>query len=162
VEWSPENLDRLAGALRDLDAELTISPHESLPVPVIDARLLGNMEIGTWTTRAGGLDTLRGIPRDAARNLAGYRELAPRARPKHVAGHEIRVARLEDIVRSKQIANRPKDRAALPELERLVTEHATRSSFPIPPSAPTRTGPEPPEAPPATPRPRSRDRGPER
>jgi len=45
--WSAENLDHLAGALRELGAELAVAPGETIPVPGIDGVLLGRMEVGT-------------------------------------------------------------------------------------------------------------------
>ena len=38
-----ENLERLAAALTVLHAELQINPGETVPVPIIDGRLLGQM-----------------------------------------------------------------------------------------------------------------------
>ncbi len=47
---------------RRICAELAIAHGETVPVPVIDGVLLGRMEIGTWQTRVGRFDILRGIP----------------------------------------------------------------------------------------------------
>jgi hypothetical protein len=76
VEWTPANLERLAGALRELDAELAVSADDSVPVPVLDARLLSDMEIANWSTRAGRLDMLRSIP-TATRSRASSRSSPP-------------------------------------------------------------------------------------
>ncbi len=116
--WSPENLDRLGRALSELHAELAIAPGETVPVPVIDGVLLGRMEIGTWQTRVGRFDVLRGIPKTAT-SQAEFEELSARAITSEVSGRVVRVADLQDIIRSKRIADRPKDREALPELEGL-------------------------------------------
>jgi len=116
--WSAENLDRLAAALRELGAELAVAPSETIPVPVIDGVLLGRMEVATWQTRFGRFDVLRDIPKSATAR-ADYDELSVGASASEISGRAIRVADLEDIVRSKQIASRPKDREALPELEKL-------------------------------------------
>jgi hypothetical protein len=116
--WSPENLDRLGRALSELHAELAIAPGETVPVPVIDGVLLSRMEIGTWQTRMGRFDVLRGIPKTAAAR-AEFEELSARAITSEVSGRAVRVADLQDIIRSKRIADRPKDREALPELEEL-------------------------------------------
>jgi hypothetical protein len=85
---------------------------------VIDGVLLGRMEIGTWQTRVGRFDVLRGIPKTAT-SQAEFEELSARAITSEVSGRVVRVADLQDIIRSKRIADRPKDREALPELEGL-------------------------------------------
>ena len=88
------------------------------PVPVIDGVLLSRMEIGTWQTRVGRFDVLRGIP-NTATTRAEFEELSARAITSEVSGRAVRVADLEDVVRSKRIAGRPKDHEALPELDEL-------------------------------------------
>ncbi len=136
-EWSRANLDRLGAALRELDAELAISPGKTVPVPVIDGVLLSRMQIGTWQTRAGGFDILRGIPKTAT-SEARFEELSARATTAEISGRKIRVADLEDVVRSKRIADRPKDHEALPELDKLREAAAAArprdAAFPSPPS----------------------------
>jgi hypothetical protein len=47
-----ENLERLARALAALHAELQIAPGQTVPVPIIDARLLAQIQIGNWSTDA--------------------------------------------------------------------------------------------------------------
>jgi hypothetical protein len=49
----------------------------------------------------------------------GYPDLARSAEERAVAGMVVRVASLDDIIRSKEAAGRDKDVAALPELYRL-------------------------------------------
>jgi hypothetical protein len=88
------------------------------PVPVIDGVLLSRMEIGTWQTRVGRSDVLRGIP-NTATTRAEFEELSARAITSEVSGRAVRVADLGDVVRSKRIAGRPKDHEALPELDEL-------------------------------------------
>ena len=85
---------------------------------MIDGVLLSRMQISTWHTRAGGFDILRGIPKTAT-SEARFEELAARARTAETSVHTILVADLEDVVRSKRIADRPKDHEALPELDKL-------------------------------------------
>jgi hypothetical protein len=145
-EWSRTNLDRLAAALRELGAELAISPGSTVPVPVIDGVLLSRMQIGTWHTRAGGFDILRGIPKTAT-SEARFEELAARARTAQLWGHTILVADLEDVVRSKWIADRPKDHEALPELDKLREADAAArlrdAAFPVQPSQQSHKPPAP-------------------
>jgi hypothetical protein len=77
------------------------------------------MEVGTWRTSAGDIDILLGIPRDGRWDLARYEHLRENAAMLEIGGKTVIVASLEDIVRSKEIANRPPDHEALPELREL-------------------------------------------
>ncbi|HET9299203.1 MAG TPA: hypothetical protein VFO11_04615 [Candidatus Polarisedimenticolaceae bacterium] len=66
-----------------------------------------------------------GLQLDFMAKIDGVRDFASlrgRAQPAVFAGHEIPVAALEDIIRSKQAANRPQDRAVLPVLRRTLRE----------------------------------------
>ena len=51
----------------------------------------------------------------------GYDELVGRASLQDVNGLAVRVAALEDVIASKEWADRPKDRQALPELRELAS-----------------------------------------
>ena len=119
---SQENLDRLASAMRELNARLRVDgmtdeESRSLPLP-IDAESLARMDISTWRTDAGDLDVLTAIPtREGGR--ASYEELVTRAERVQIGGVVVSVAGLEDIIASKEWANRPKDREALVELREL-------------------------------------------
>lgn len=72
----------------------------------------------TWRTDSGSIDLLAGIP-DLNGVDVGYADL--RDRSTDVAAGDIRVpvASLDDIINSKQHADRAKDREALPELLEL-------------------------------------------
>lgn len=122
VRRARDNLDRLAAAMRELHARLRVhglSQAEAAQLPMqIDATTLNAMEISTWSTDAGDLDVLVDIPgRDGVRRQ--YEDLAARAHVLDYSGVSVRVAGLDDIIASKEWANRPKDRAALPELHEL-------------------------------------------
>jgi hypothetical protein len=134
--WDHENLDRVARALQDLGARLKIadSSPEGVAIP-IDAVMLSRMEITTWRTDAGDLDILLGIPRDSRWNLARYEQLRENAIVLEIGEHTILVAALEDIIRSKEIANRPPDHEALPELRQL-SDHPVDGDVDQPPNAP--------------------------
>ena len=80
------------------------------------------MEVATWRTQSGDIDVLMGIPRDARWELVRYEELRERGAVIAIGELEIPIAALEDIIRSKEIADRPADREALPELRRLRAE----------------------------------------
>ena len=87
----------------------------------IDAEMLQRMVLSTWRTDAGDFDVLAEIPaRDGSRRR--YEHLVDNALEGTVVGITVRAAALDDIIASKQWANRPKDRAALPELEQLARD----------------------------------------
>ena len=118
-----ENLERLAGALRDMDARIR-SDTESDGVPFsLDADFLGRMNLVNLTTRFGDFDIAF---RPAGSH--GYDDLVQRATEVAIDGTIVPVASLADIIRSKEVANRPKDRATLPILYALQDEIATRDA----------------------------------
>jgi hypothetical protein len=100
----PENLGRLALALADLEASLRGAPRD-LPF-VLDARTLEAGDHLTFDTTAGALDILArpsGIP-------GGYEELERAADGMEIApGLTVKVASIDDIIRMKRAAGRPKD-----------------------------------------------------
>lgn len=101
----PANIERLAAALRDLDAKVyTESIPEGLAFDCVPAMLT---RADTWNlvTRAGRVDVVF-VPA----GTTGYTELAPLAEHFSVFDADLAVARLEDIMRSKAAADRPKDR----------------------------------------------------
>lgn len=117
------NLSRLASAMRELNARLRVgglSDEEAtaLRTPV-DADLLGRMEISTWRTDAGEFDVLTDIPAVDGHRLH-YDELIGRAETLQVHGAVVRVAALDDVIASKEWADRPKDHEALSELRDLA------------------------------------------
>lgn len=123
VRRAKENLERLAAAMRELNARLRVeglSDAEAAQLPTrVDALTLNAMEISTWTTDAGDLDVLVYLPgQDGARRP--YEDLAVDARRLDYDGVAVQVAGLGDIIASKEWANRPKDREALPELRALL------------------------------------------
>ena len=108
--------------MRELNARLFVeglSDDEASLLPMrLDGTWLARMEISTWRTDAGDFDVLADIPDRAGRHL-DYDELEPRSSVVRYEDITIRVASLEDIIASKEWANRPKDHEALPELRRL-------------------------------------------
>jgi hypothetical protein len=118
-DWSVENLDRLAAALRSVDAKLRV-PGDSEPVASeLSAGSLGDFEVSTWRTTVGDLDVIVGTPRGRGLPLDGYRELHGRAQARAAFGLTILVADLDDVIASKEALGREPDLAALPELHRL-------------------------------------------
>jgi len=108
------NLDRVVAALRELEAKLRVQAvDEDLPFQ-LDAATLERGFNFTFETNAGDLDLL-GLPA----GVDGYDELLPNAVEMTMHGHQIRVASLDDLIRMKIAAGRPKDRAAVETLVAL-------------------------------------------
>ncbi len=128
--WTAQNLERVARALRDLGAEILIAPGQTVAVPLIDGVLISRMHIGNWNTQAGGLDVLKEISRATPHDLVGYAELATHATEIDLHGRRVRLAALDAVVRSKEVANRPKDHEALGELRDLLKRNASKADPP--------------------------------
>lgn len=119
-----ENLDRLAAALRTLKARLRVAGvPEGIAFPY-DGAFLSNVRLLNLSTPFGDLD----LNYEPA-GTTGYGDLQPNAVIYEIAGRKVAVASLDDIIRSKEAANRDKDRAALPALRlhsRMLRERAGR------------------------------------
>ena len=89
----------------------------------LDAKTLANMEIVPWRTQAGDVDILLGIPSASRYELARYEQLITNATTIEVDGFRVAVASLADIIKSKEVADRRKDREALQEL-RMINDHS--------------------------------------
>lgn len=117
-----DNLSRLAAALRELNARLRVggmSDEESQRLPVlVDAPTLESFGNSTWMTDAGPIDVLREFRRRDGTEMT-FVELRDRGVEQEIGGLRVRVAGLDDIIASKEYADRNKDREALPELRRL-------------------------------------------
>jgi hypothetical protein len=119
---TPENLARLAAALVELDARIRTSDTPGgVPFPR-DAGFLASVDLLNLVTRAGDLDVAF-LPAGGL----DYTTLVTRVRPLRVREVTIPVADLEDVIRSKEAANRPKDQRTLPVLRQLLTEIRKRS-----------------------------------
>lgn len=100
-----ENLDRLAAALRELDARIyTESVPEGLAFDCSPA-MLARADIWNLTTSAGRVDIAF-----APSGTAGYEDLERAAVRYEVFGVQLDAASLRDIIRSKEAADRPQDR----------------------------------------------------
>jgi len=113
------NLNRLAAALRELDARLRVarlSDEEAKQLKVhIDGVMLENSGNSTWTTDAGPFDLLADL-RDFDGGSVPYEELITRSTVLQGEGFMVHVASLDDVIAAKTFANREKDRESLPEL----------------------------------------------
>ncbi|HKX74136.1 MAG TPA: hypothetical protein VJR05_01995 [Acidimicrobiia bacterium] len=114
------NLTRLAEALTSLHARLR-GVDENVPF-ILDARTLANGDSFTFITDAGNLDVI-GTPE----GTKGYDDLSATATTIDLDGLSIRVCDLEDLIRMKQAAARPKD---LIEVEVLSAVRAERGRQP--------------------------------
>lgn len=118
-ERSDANLERLAAVLRDLNARLRGAPAD---VPfILDGRTLHAGDHFTFTTDLGDVDCL-GTPS----GTAGYDDLRAGAEAVDLDGFVVPVASLEDLMRMKRAAGRPKDRIELEVLGALRDERDAR------------------------------------
>ncbi|MGH7526098.1 MAG: hypothetical protein ACREMX_05295 [Gemmatimonadales bacterium] len=110
------NLERLAAALRELEARVyTEAVPEGLPFDV-SATMLQRAELWNLVTSAGRLD-LAFQPA----GTGGYEDLARNAVRFLVFGAELEAAALEDIIRSKEAAGRPQDRQDVIVLKAMLS-----------------------------------------
>ena len=117
-----ENLERLAAALREMDARIRAAGVEPFKF-ACDATFLALMDVAlNLTTRWGDFD----ISYHPAGSPNGYADLIPHAVAYDIDGATVMVASLADIIRSKRQAGRPKDHLTLPILEALQDEIADR------------------------------------
>ena len=111
------NLERLADALRPLEPRLRgAPPHVSF---LLDARTLRAGDHFTFSTSVGPLDIL-GTPS----GTKGFADLNPNATDEVVDGMTVRVASIEDLIRMKRSAGRPKDLIAVEWLSAVRDELA--------------------------------------
>lgn len=113
-EQSPENLERLMAALTELGAVRFTEPDEDIAPPRVD-ELTARVE--QFASPIGYIDVLREL-----RAVGGYDRLVTTAEQIEVAGVAVYVAALDDIIASKEAAERPKDLAQLPALYALRDE----------------------------------------
>lgn len=114
-----ENLSRLAMALRELDARIYT---EQLPTGIPfdpDATLLGRAQVWNLVTSAGRLDIAL-----TPSGTDGYDDLVTDAVHFHVFGVDLLAACLEDIIRSKEAADRPQDRQDVLILREMLERQA--------------------------------------
>ena len=110
-----KNFEALAAALTELGARLRGAPRD-IPFSV-DAKTLEAGDHFTFETNLGALDCL-GRPQGSQ----GYLDLIQGATVMDVDGVGVPVAALEDVMRLKSVAGRPKDRAELEILAALQEE----------------------------------------
>jgi hypothetical protein len=113
----PANLDRLAAALIDLGARLR-GVDDDVPF-LLDALTLAKGQNFTFTTAFGSLDVL-GLPA----GVKDFNELDVNARVFDLGeGVVVPVCDIDDLIRMKRAAGRPKDRIELEILSAVREEH---------------------------------------
>jgi hypothetical protein len=98
-----ENLERMAEALSSLHARLRGAP-PGVPF-ILDAKTLKMGDHFTFVTDAGSIDILghpSGVP-------GGYDEVERAADEIDLGGFRVKVASVDDLIRMKRAAGRPKD-----------------------------------------------------
>lgn len=95
------NLRRLADALDELHARLRDANDVKM---LFDEKLLTSLQIITLETDYGNLDIILEPP-----GTSGYSDLIKRAYREDLGGVVVSVTSLEDLIRMKEAAGRPKD-----------------------------------------------------
>lgn len=117
-----QNLDRLASVLAELGARLRGAPKDVRFL--LDAKTLRRGDHFTFDTNMGPLDIL-GTP---AGMLGGYEELEKGAVTFDLDGVVVKAASLDDLIRMKRSAGRPKDLMMVEELGALRDEIDARAA----------------------------------
>jgi hypothetical protein len=110
-----ENLDRVAAALIQLNGRVYGMPDEAATSFRLDGKTLAGGSTWKFITDHGELDIA--LDPDGTQ---GFDDLRRGAYKTSVHGIDILVASLDDVIRSKEAADRPRDRAALPDLRRTL------------------------------------------
>lgn len=111
----PANLRRLADALTEIGVTLRGAPPD-LPFQ-LDAQTLANGANFTFNTELGSFDILGDIA-----GVKSYEDLRRASQLKRIAGVEVRVASLDDLISMKRAANRVKDQLMVVEYMELADE----------------------------------------
>lgn len=110
-----ENLDRVAAALRALNARVYGMPEEAAVSFQLDGKTLAAGSTWKFVTDYGEID----VALDPS-GTHGFADLSRSSFTTRAHGVEIPVAALADVIRSKEAADRPRDRAVLPDLRRTL------------------------------------------
>ena len=111
-ERIPDNYKRIIRAIAPFQPRFRGMP-ENLKAP-FDEQSLAQGTNFTLTTDIGNLDLLGEMS-----GVGGYGEIITDAKVVNLGNVICHVASLDTIIRSKEAADRPKDRATLPELKAL-------------------------------------------
>lgn len=120
-----DNLDRLSVALKELHARIRVTGEpEGVPFDY-SAESLARVRVWNLQTAAGDLD----ITFEPS-GTRGYDDLRRDAISMRLRSGDVTVASLADVIRSKEAADRPRDRAALPGLRALLSAEHEREGGP--------------------------------
>lgn len=115
-EEGRRNLERLSDALRELGARIRVTGEpDGVPFDH-SAESLARVRIWNLQTELGDLD----ITFEPS-GTHGYEDLRRDAVVLSIRGVDVPVASLADVIRSKEAAGRPRDRASLPALRELLS-----------------------------------------
>jgi len=98
---TPVNLERLAKALRELDARVLNEGHEG---SAISAQMLPRATIWQFETRSGGIDVLHEVP-----GGRGFDRLREDALTIRLGDTTVAIASLDDLIQMKLARGRPID-----------------------------------------------------
>jgi predicted nucleotidyltransferase len=112
-----ENMQRLASALKQLNARLRGVDADKLDIDPTDARTLGNGASFTLQTDAGPVDFLNDVP-----GAESFETMRERAKQAQAGGIAIWVVGFEDLIRMKRASGRPQDLLDIEELESRRTK----------------------------------------
>lgn len=116
------NLKRLAAALKDLEARIRAPDSPGGLRFACDAQFLSRVETCNLTTLFGDFDISF-----QPSGTTGFKDLKRHAVEFDLGGLIAPTASLDDVIRSKEAAGRPKDLQALPELRALREETRSKS-----------------------------------
>lgn len=120
-ESGPDNLIRLATALREINARIrTEAEPQGLPF-ACDAEALAAAKTWNLTTDVGDLNVAF-----QPAGTQGYPDLRRDAATTQLYDVTVHIASLSDVIRSKQAANRPKDQRVLPTLREILATRGDR------------------------------------
>lgn len=113
-----ENLKRLASALIEMKARVRAAADAPDGLAFhCDVKFLEQMDLCNLTTSYGDFD-ISYVPA----GTRGYGDLSKHAVTYDLSGLQVPTASLDDVIRSKEAAGRPKDRQQLPSLRALREE----------------------------------------
>jgi hypothetical protein len=115
---TPQNLERLAAALKELGARVLNPGSEHLE---IDAQMLPRATLWQLATRHGDIDVLHDAP-----GAAPFPQLRERALLITLDNHPIPIASRDDLIKMKRAAGRPVDLADIAAL--TEAEHQRHDS----------------------------------
>lgn len=117
----PDNVEKLAAALRQLNARIfTENTPKGLSFDC-SAETLRQAEMWNLTTSAGRID-IAFVPA----GTTGFQDLKENAIQFQVYGIDLWVADLKDIVRSKKASNRPQDRQDIIILNEIIKRNESK------------------------------------